>query len=936
MIKLKILILLYILIISINISFADTNYNRKVITLYSNEVENVIDEHGKEVKLRIYKVQNDDTLWDITKACLDDPALWPQLLKYNNIKNPNLIYPGDIIKVPISGILVILKKVKTEKAVDIIKKIYETRAKKENIAVKRKEEKYKWGEKNHFLKITGMKSVTFRINRIIKGKKTMDFKEETVREESLRADVKGKVYNYMDVEGHFDDNKKTGSDEYVNIYLQLKTKLWTLYYGEYNAIIDNSEFSLTGKQVEGVWGDYHRKNISAKFLYSSQKGRTFSEILYGNRTQGPYYLQHAFVVVGSEVIKIGAKGKYNEKQLMKRGKDYTIDYTAGSITFINRIIDEYTEIDIYYEYGEAGAMFSRTLYAFNTKYFNTDKYSIAMSVVNEYDIIDEKNNLPADANPSANIILESDGYYKLFGFKVLEYEYAVNKSEEHRFQKNYRKKYGFAYKFGTTLGIPEFLLFAKYKNIHKNFKNIGNSELKPDSIYGTAGVKINPYDFLFLDGFYDSINEKQDTSIFKSITRSGILKIIPFDKSEINGAYLDNKTITESSNIKINDIFVIQKDVKTKIGFWKLFNLNTYKRKDIYDNLFGVNSTEEDNYGINIGTDGIENFEGGIGYKFRVLKNKDFQKKVEFEEKANIKTMLDYSIITVIAEFSYSYLKNFLNDLSMPVVIGDSSIKIAPDDRLSFDGKYRREQLKEQVDNFLHTVVKNSILTYAKAVPMSKSEVSFKYEFKNTDDKDSKVEIYNFIRNEYKIKISPVRILSSTTKYETKRNTSKTKNEKAYEYSEDLKWYFSKYFSLDIGVLYNKVNELLYTELNERSFKNTATGYIRGNNYILKWLRMLNEFTGSHINENNNDNIIQLSYRLGFRMKPIKNYRSEIYYKIDYNKSSNEKSRKDTLDINLSMRYKKYLSFYTTGTFEYNYNEKVTIAQVNIKGEFKF
>lgn len=53
-------------------------------------------------EMKEHKVIKGDTLWDIANAELKNPFFWPKIWKENTwIKNPNRIYPNQIVKIPV-------------------------------------------------------------------------------------------------------------------------------------------------------------------------------------------------------------------------------------------------------------------------------------------------------------------------------------------------------------------------------------------------------------------------------------------------------------------------------------------------------------------------------------------------------------------------------------------------------------------------------------------------------------------------------------------------------------------------------------------------------------------------------------------------------------------------------------------------------------------
>ncbi|MFQ5736063.1 MAG: LysM peptidoglycan-binding domain-containing protein [Thermodesulfobacteriota bacterium] len=85
-----------------------------------------------EEEVFIYTIVPHDTLWDISQKFLNNPFKWPKLWRINPyIKNPDLIYPGNLVRITPNGIEIISRKEVDVSGLPVVK----LEPEKENIVV---------------------------------------------------------------------------------------------------------------------------------------------------------------------------------------------------------------------------------------------------------------------------------------------------------------------------------------------------------------------------------------------------------------------------------------------------------------------------------------------------------------------------------------------------------------------------------------------------------------------------------------------------------------------------------------------------------------------------------------------------------------------------------------------------------------------------------
>lgn len=80
-------------------SRAESSYYHQQIEVHQKTPQRHEFSRTYELKDGIYTVKRGDSLWGIAKALLGSGQRYTEIAKANHIKNPNLIYPGQNLKI---------------------------------------------------------------------------------------------------------------------------------------------------------------------------------------------------------------------------------------------------------------------------------------------------------------------------------------------------------------------------------------------------------------------------------------------------------------------------------------------------------------------------------------------------------------------------------------------------------------------------------------------------------------------------------------------------------------------------------------------------------------------------------------------------------------------------------------------------------------------
>ena len=142
-------------------------------------------------------------------------------------------------------------------------------------------------------------------------------------------------------------------EELDKVFIQIKHKIGTATFGDYELKTDVGEFGRIDRKLQGVIGNLHFGNYGGTISVAGARGKFNTMNFNGiDGVQGPYRL-HGIDNENDIIIIAGSEKVYLDGKQLKRGEnnDYTIEYSNAEVTFTPKVlITSLSRITIDFEY----------------------------------------------------------------------------------------------------------------------------------------------------------------------------------------------------------------------------------------------------------------------------------------------------------------------------------------------------------------------------------------------------------------------------------------------------------------------------------------------------------------------------------------------------------------------------------------------------------
>ncbi len=375
------------------------------------------------------------------------------------------------------------------------------------------------------LLIKGSQSIAFSLKSLEGSKEGYTPGTTQAREETLRINVSGTA-DGTEIEANIYRTTSTGlsqiGEQNEDISIRLCRASTELYLGDFTADLTETEFARLDKVLSGarLKGDYDTWGFTA--LYSSPKGEAKDKKFYGDGTQGPYNLDYSPVVIDSERVYIDGK-------LNKRGDDYTIDYQVGSVTFLNKVIDTKSVIQIYYDYRQT--VYSHATYGLRAFARPMPNLKLAFTYLDDSDNLsgagEIRSSMSQEAfDPKSHSVIGFDGSYVSENVSV-NAELAASTKNLNLLSTGSTKESGKAAKLYFSSVLGPWGIEGQFKKVDPNFVAIADTDPKQDVWEYAGAVSYRPNSLFGSQGRYSFQKYMQTGVLYENLYKNTKASLTP-------------------------------------------------------------------------------------------------------------------------------------------------------------------------------------------------------------------------------------------------------------------------------------------------------------------------------------------------------------------------------------------------------------------------
>jgi|GEM_PF-1907073 len=289
------------------------------------------------------------------------------------------------------------------------------------------------------------------------------------------------------LKSHYDEEATDNQNEndFTILFELHKDKHFMILGDHEDGAFQDTVFTALDEKIRGITLHAGYARGGATVMAGALRGETTTDEIRGDGTSGPYRLEEAPVIEGSENVTIEIRDRSNPNRVIQRrslgrGRDYRIDYNDGEIRF-DRPVDEQdfrgnpTFIVVTYQFDSPGGRYKRVAWGTRLTIAPTDSIQLGVTYLADGPWQDSDT---GDALDHRRQIYGTDLALKFTERYKMRVELALSEIPE---LSGGQKSDAMVVDIDTN-PIDPLRIYGRYWRVERDFLTFGNLNLQSDNV----------------------------------------------------------------------------------------------------------------------------------------------------------------------------------------------------------------------------------------------------------------------------------------------------------------------------------------------------------------------------------------------------------------------------------------------------------------------